>query len=221
MKKIMVLILFFSLQSWAGEIVLTGSCEKEVSPDEYSLHLSIEVLNEDLSKALVEARKNYENISNSLKTQAKVETLSFNSNEHYEYESGRRSLVGYKVIIGMKASSKDKEKVDKIINKLHDFKNLKINSLNQDLSYEKRKELRIECLSEALNDAKNAAEKLAKSLERKIGEVKKIQEQGMSYSGPFPRVEMSQMALKSADSMQIDSKEIKVSSKIEVTFDVE
>lgn len=173
-----------------GTVSVSGSASVECGPDQMSIFLK--VVGKDL-ESIVNARdKSATILDAALKAIKKlnvaeedIETTSYTLEPVYEWEHGKKVFRGYFATVTIKVSLKEKDfgKAGKIIDASVNAGSF-VDSIQFELSREKREEMKLELFAEATKDAKLKAEIMVTAIGDTLGNVKSINANNYGYS-PF------------------------------------
>jgi uncharacterized protein YggE len=173
-----------------GTVSVSGTASVECGPDQMSIFLK--VVGKDL-ESIVNARDKAAAILDAtLKAIEKlnvaeedIETTSYSLEPVYEWENSKKVFRGYFATVTIKVSLKEKDfsKAGKIIDAAADAKSF-VDSIQFELSREKREEIKLELFAEAAKDAKLKAETIVNAIGDTLGNVKSINANNYGYS-PF------------------------------------
>jgi uncharacterized protein YggE len=173
-----------------GTVSVSGTASAQCKPDQMSI--SLKVVGKDL-ESLVKARDEAATILDAtLKAIKKlnvpeedIETTSYSLEPVYEWENGEKVFRGYFATVTVKVSlnEKDFSKAGKIIDAAADAKSF-VDSIQFELSREKREEIKLELFAQAAKDAKLKAETIVTAIGDTLGDVKSIDANNYGYS-PF------------------------------------
>ena len=174
-----------------GEISIAGQATIECDPDTLVILLSIKYLHpESASKASDEVAKMIDSLLKSLQKlgilKDDISTTSYSINKKYEwtyYENGNRKeqvFKGFEVTCKIKVTTKDFDKGGKVIDAATKNGAL-VDSINFELSREKRDELKLQVMEMAAKDAKLKAETVITALGENLGHVKSVNLNNYNY----------------------------------------
>lgn len=173
-----------------GTVSVSGSASVECGPNQMSIFLK--VVGKDL-ESIVNARDKAAAILDiTLKAIKKlnvaeedIETTSYSLEPVYEWEYGEKVFRGYFATVTVKVSLEEKDfsKAGKIIDAAVNAGSF-VDSIQFELSREKREEMKLELFAEAAIDAKLKAETIVIAIGDTLGNVKSINANNYGYS-PF------------------------------------
>ncbi len=173
-----------------GTVSVSGSASVECGPDQMSLFLK--VVGKDLESVVNARDKAAAILDAALKAIKKlnvpeedIETTSYSLEPFYEWENGEKVFRGYFATVTVKVSLKEKDfsKAGKIIDAAANAGSF-VDSIQFELSTEKREEIKLELFAEAAKDAKLKAETIVNAIDDTLGNVKSINANNYGYS-PF------------------------------------
>lgn len=184
---VMTLIILNSMNPSSNTITSSGYAELEVMPDLISIYFNIET---DGSTGKLAEDKNSE-ISDALTSalilkgfdKSDLQTISYNIYPTYNWNSGSRTIVGYKAshIIKLELSINDSNKLGEIINAATDSSAL-ISSISFELSRDKENQYKAEALNLAAQDAKIKAKAIADGLDKRLGKLVSTSDNNFYYA---------------------------------------
>lgn len=173
-----------------GTVSVSGSASVECGPDQMSIFLKI--VGNDL-ESIVTARDKASTILDATLKAIKnlnvaeedMETTSYNLEPVYEWEHNEKVFRGYFATVTIKVSLKEKDfsKAGKIIDAAANAGSF-VDSIQFELSREKREEMKLKLFAEAAKDAKLKAEIIVTAIGDTLGNVKSINANNYGYS-PF------------------------------------
>lgn len=170
-----------------GTVSVSGSASVECGPNQMSIFLK--VVGKDL-ESIVNARDKAAAILDAtLKAIKKlnvaeedIETTSYSLEPVYEWEHSEKVFRGYFATVTVKVSLKEKDfsKAGKIIDAAADAGSF-VDSIQFELSREKREEMKLELFAQATKDAKLKAETMVTAIGDTLGNVKSISANNYGY----------------------------------------
>ncbi len=200
-----------------------GVATIKTMPDLASVNVRIETL-----MPTAEASKNKNNeISEAVKRallkivkEKDIQTEYFNIYEEFDWSEGKQKSKGYKTMNTIKIKVYDFDDVGKVVDAAVDGGANGIDSINFELSDDKKSELKKEVLEKAAKDAREKAEAIASGLNAKLGEIVSVTTSDYDYMPiPIYRAEAG-IALEKAVT-DINPRELEVSANVQVTFELE
>lgn len=167
-----------------GSISVQGTASIESRPDLLVIMISIKALDSNSAdEASDKVAIILDQLINSLQglgiSKDDIESTSYTINQKYEwtyYENGNRKervFKGYEAINKVRVEIKDFDKGGKVIDVAADAGAL-VDSINFELSKEKRNNLKIEAMGIAAKDAKLKAETIISALDEELGHVTSV-----------------------------------------------
>lgn len=174
-----------------GTINIQGIANIEVGPDLLVIILKISALDKDSAdKATDKVATKLNQLINALEnmgiSKKDIGSNSYMINQKYEwtyYENGNRKeriFKGYEALNTLRVEIKDFDKGGKVIDAASDVGAL-VNSINFELSKEKRNELKIIAMEIAAKDAKLKAETIVSALDEELGHVTSVNLNNYNY----------------------------------------
>lgn len=205
---------------------VTESMELKVQPDEVVVIFSIVSLDKDIQKAINENTEINNRIVNYFKgnDEIKVETQSYSISEKREWnESSKKyDIIGFEVYNTIKITSKNIDDAGEIITEALSLGANRVETVNYQLSREKRKELEESMLEDVFEKTVEKANTLASLMDKKIVEVKKIVPGQIYY--PIVRMDTAAYNLKNENTglevPELSPSEQTVSLTVTTTFKV-
>ena len=218
-----------------GQISISGQATVECEPDKLVIHLSIKYLHPDsAAKASDGVAKMIDDLLKSLQklgiSKDDITTSSYNINKRYEwtyYENGNRKeqvFKGFEVVCKIKVTVKDFDKGGKVIDTAADAGAL-VDSINFELSRDKRNEVKLQVMEMAAKDAKLKAEIIITALGEELGHVTSVNFNNYNYQ-PYrywDRVNYSVAGLEENDIVPpttILPGDLTVSATVNVVFEI-
>jgi len=216
-----------------GEISVQGTAQIEIPPDLMSIYLKI--MTKDLESAKVakdQAAKIIDDVLKALKQQGisedDIETTNFEIEPKYEWEDdefghSKKVFKGYFVTVTMKVTLKDFDKAGSTIDAAVDSGAL-VDSINFELSYAKRNELKTQVLADAAKDAKLKAEAVVGALGNELRDVKSINVNDYQYQSKVywknQYLSLEDNGLRSAPPTQILPGDLTISGNVNIVFEI-
>jgi len=201
-----------------------GSYTIKAEPDEVSVYVRIETLEDTAEKSKEENSKISENVIAFLKAANinDIETQNYNIYPEYEWKRNGRELKGYKTMNNLRIRTEDFDLVGKIVDISVNSGATGIDSISFELSEEKQSKLKQEALAKASEDARLKAESIARGLNAKLGKVVSVSESGYWYE-PYPMfMAKGDMAIEEAAAeihdTEIIPRELEVRANVNVVF---
>lgn len=218
-----------------GSMSITGTATIDCEPDRLTISVRLEHLDPNSAdKATDEVARKIDRLLISLQSfgisRADVETTDYRIDQVYEweyYENGNkkeRVFKGYKVVNTIKITVKDFEKGGKVIDATSHAGGL-VDSINFELSIEKREQTKIKAMELAAKDAKLKAETVLTALGEELGHVTSVNLNNYAYQ-PYVYWDRSNIASAGIDAHNITPPttilpgDLTVSANINVVFDI-
>ena len=218
-----------------GSMSITGSATIDCEPDRLTISVRLEYLDPNSAdKATDEVARKIDRLLSSLQSlgisRDDVETTNYKIDQIYEweyYENGKkkeRVFKGYKVVNTIKITVKDFEKGGKVIDATSHAGGL-VDSINFELSREKREQTKLKAMELAAKDAKLKAETVLSALGEELGHVTSVNLNNYGYK-PYVYWDRNKVASAGIDSHNIAPPttilpgDLTVSANINVVFDI-
>lgn len=224
---VMLLILMAAVPAFAKDnaekalVQVNGSSEKQVDPDVAKIHISVNTLNANIEQAKNNNTANMDKVLAALQEQGvdkkDIKTDTYQIEPVYNYEKDSLpTLKGYRVTNRIEVTSAV-ESVGVLVNAATSAGANEINSIR----FEKKDETDIknEALQDAVKDALKKAEVIAGALNKKISNVKLVNESGVYYRP----VMLESRAFKTAaldSAPNITAGKITVGANVQVTVEL-
>jgi uncharacterized protein YggE len=208
-------------------VEVTGTATISEAPDQIVFSINLVGKGATLPEAIESATQQV----NALKTQLKksgfdaqaLKTSNYNVNEDYEYNSGKRSLKGYRANHGLTMKiGFDKKSVDLFYTAIQESKVLA--NLNMQFTLSRKDQLKEQLLTLAFDDARRKAETLAMAAGGRLGEVVRIDYGNRYQPGPMNRYSMAMDGVQveqGAANMEFNPGDISLSDQVSVIFSIE
>lgn len=188
----------------AGEISVTGSGVVLAKPDTATIGLSVEADGKTSEEAQKETNKILQKVNAALLEMGiKQDKLTTAGNYvypsyHYDDETGKRTITGYRSAVNIQAVTKDIDNAGKYIDAA-----LKAGATGTDgvsFSIENESAYYAQALETAVKNAADSAAAIAGAYGRPLGEVKTVTENSHSayYADAMPMADMKMMATEGA-----------------------
>lgn len=204
-------------------VQVTGSSQKEISPDIAILSFSVITTNANLEQAKNENAILSNQVLDELKAhdinnKENIKTNTYNIEPIYSYEKGRLPVLkGYRVNNRLEVVAPI-EKVGILVNAITGAGVNEISSINFEVLNEKQ--AKQEALKEAVEDAVKKAEVIAATLNMKIARINMVNESGIYYR-PLARGAVMKAAYNDAAVPNIESGKVSVGANVQVTVELE
>jgi len=165
-------------------VQVSGSSQKEVIPDIARINVSINTVNANLEQAKDENTQKLDKVLAALKDQGvtdkQIKTDTYQVDPIYNYEKDKLpTLKGYRITNRLEITEAV-EKVGILVNEVTRAGANEINSIRFETLNEK--EFKNDALQEAVKDALKKADVIAGALNKKISNVKLVNESGVFYN---------------------------------------
>lgn len=201
-------------------VQVNGSSQKEVMPDIARIYVSINTVNSNLEQAKSENTQNLDKVLAALKDRGvadnQIKTDTYQIDPIYNYEEGKlQTLKGYRITNRLVITD-SVERVGLIINDVTRAGANEISSIRFEAKNEK--DIKNDVLQEAVKDALKKAEVIAEALNKKVVNVKLVNESGVFYNP----VMMEARSFKAADSSapNLPSGKVTVGANVQVTVEL-
>lgn len=228
-KKIVLLFMvcfMVAVPVFASDITtvqVSGSSQKEVTPDVAKLSISINSINPNIEQAKSEnttiGNQVFEKLKEQGVTDEQIKTSTYQIDPIYIYEKDRLpKLKGYQVTNTLEITTSI-EKVGILVNEVTNAGASEVNSIQ----FEKinQSAIKNEALSDAIADALRKAEVIGEALHKKVVNVKLVNETGVSYHPVM--LESRAFKASNADGIAptIAPGKINVSANVQVTVELQ
>jgi len=165
-------------------VQVNGNSQKEITPDVAKISISINSVNANIEQAKNENTTNANQVFAKLKelgvTDAQIKTSTYQIDSVYEYEKDRLpKLKGYQVTNTLEVTTSI-EKVGILVNEVTNVGANEVNSIHFEKS--NQAEIKDEALRDAVTDALKKAEVIASALNKRVVNVKLVNESGVFYN---------------------------------------
>jgi len=150
-----------------------------------------------------------------------IETQQFNIYPEYDWSEGKQKLLGYKTTNSLKVKLTDFTKIGDVIDAAIDSGASGIDSINFEISDDKKSELKKQVLEKASQDAREKAESVAKGLNAKLGKLVSVSAADYDYR-PYSIYTMEAGGVSAAKeaATNVNPQELEVSANVQVTFEI-
>lgn len=202
--------------------------EKEFSPNEVEIRLSIITLNENTIESQQENAKITQAVKDAIKSAGvrtnQIETTDYRINQQYEWDGVLRKNVlrGYQTTNTIKITLSDLTKTGSVIDAAINAGANRVTGIQFGLSDELKRQAQNEVLKEAGKLAKIKAQNIASGLGISVGKVYSVSE-NYNYYAPFYRnFDMYTTAMDSVESYEtpISPSNIKINATLNVQFEI-
>lgn len=219
----MITPVFASEASNITTVQVTGSSQKEITPDIAKLSVTINSVNINIEQAKSDntaiANQVLAKLQEQGVTDQQIKTSNYQIDSVYNYEKDRLpKLKGYQVTNTLEITT-DIEKVGILVNEVTSAGANEVNSIHFEKS--NQADLQNEALSDAVVDALKKAEVIASALHKKIVNVKSVNESNVFYHPVM--MESRAFKLASADSAApaIAPGKVTVGANVQVTVELQ
>lgn len=227
LKKILLLVamsLMLITPAFASDVTKTvvqvsGSSQKEITPDIARISISINTINSNIENAKIENNKTVDQVLAALREQGvaeeKIKTDTYQVNPIYSYEEDRLpKLKGYRITERLEVvTAIDKASI--IVNEVTKAGAVEINSVR--FESENESESRKDALKDAIQDALNKADVIASALNKKVAGVTLVNESGVYYNPVMMESRMLKSATDAAAPPNILIGKVTVGANVQVT----
>lgn len=211
-----------------GTISVSGTGEKEVSPDKAEVNIKIETTGDTAEEAQAENRRIEKDVLSALRKAGvdddDMETTSYYLNPRYRWDGRENRIIGYTQYHILKVKTRKIDEVGDLIDTAVEAGANGVQNVNFGLTQEKREEVNSEVLILAGGRALEKAEAIADGLGVGLGEVAKVSEASYSYSPIYRDMAVAKaggMEEEMAPRTEIMPKDLKVSASITVSYYLE
>lgn len=214
-----------------GELSLTGTAEKQVSPDLTGININLQELHPDLSSAISALNKKVARLQEELAKagidKSSIKTSALNTNKQREYDGNKKKYIdkGYlaqqQLQVEFPVSSRKLEGVLNRFNRIDFDFNFSVYFKISDALHESISD---QLLAEAVKNAKHRAKIAAEAMGIKLGAVKSLVLDNNNFAQPINYGLMKSAALEDAEASYVPSVEAKsqqLSHNVQVIFYLE
>lgn len=203
----------------------SGSASLTVMPDQADIYLSIQTV----AKTAKEAQAKNAEIANAVihvlkksVDEKNIQTTNYYLYEEKEYNQKTNAFEskGYRATHQLRVLTKDIPSVGKLLDDTVQAGATNIDSISFDLSEQKQKEVRKQLLSQASADARSKADMLAQALGTTVGDPVSVSESGYEPPIYYAQYAMKDAMMEATDTT-IQPREVKVSTTVSVTFEID
>src|SRR3989344_8573332 len=230
MKKIMLILIAGLLllsacgsDKEASTITADGTATIKIQPDQAVFYISIQTLEDNAEDSQAEDARISTAVINALKNAGikdeDIKTQYFNLYKREDWSEKGTIFRGWQADHNLEVKTADIENVGKYLDAAVKNGATGINSINLDLSEEKKDEIFNQALMEAGAEAKKKAEVLAKSVDAKFGKIVRVS-QGSPY---FPQIFLAKEAVltdSGSRPMPIESGQLEITATINVVYEL-
>jgi uncharacterized protein YggE len=231
LKKIVLLLamsLLVAVPVFANEapktvVQVTGTSQKEVTPDVARITFSINSVNANLEKAKNDntqiANRVFANLKEQGVTKEQIKTNTYQVDPIYNYEKDKLpKLEGYRVTNSLEIRTSI-DQVGILVNELTSAGANEINSIRFEAANEA--DSKNEALKDAVADALKKAEVIAAALNKRVANVTLVNESGVFYHPIMMESRMLKNASMDAGAPNIPAGKVTVGANVQVTVELE
>lgn len=160
---------------------VTGDAETNVSPDEATVSLGVNIVETTVKAAQDKANMITTAILSEMDSlgieKEDVKTENYSLFPNYDFSDNRQRVVGYSVNTSVVVKVRDFDKLNQVIDAATAVGANQVGNISFDLSADKRLEVEEGLRAEAVEEAKTKAESLAKAAGIRLGRVVNVTEQ--------------------------------------------
>lgn len=182
LASIAISVAYYQTKKPVKTVSVVGLAEKDFTSDLIVWNISFSYVDMNMKEAYNKVKDQTKIVKNFLTTygmnDAEMDFMNISTEPKYDGRWNNGNYVeifkGYEASQKVKITSKDVEKVEKIIRKISDLydQNVNIRSYEPEYYYTKLSDLKLEMLSQASQNAKNRAETITQSAGAKLGDLK-------------------------------------------------
>lgn len=230
LKKIalfLVMSLLVAVPALAAEapktlVQVSGTSQKEVSPDIARISLGVQSFDKDLEKAKNDNTQTVNRVIAALKAQGvtddEIKTEAYQVDPQYNYEEDKLPVLkGYRVIERLDVHTSI-EKAGLIINEVTGAGANEIYSVRFETANEAQ--YKNEALTDAVDNALQKAEVIAAALHKRVGRVTLVNESGVSYLPVMLDTRLFKSAA-SGNAPTLAAGKVTVNANVQVTVELE
>jgi len=204
-------------------IQVTGSSQKEVTPDVARITISINSVNANLEKAKAENTQSNNRVLATLNDQGvtneQIKTNTYLIEPIYTYEKDRLpKLEGYRITNSLEIRTSI-EKVGILVNEVTNAGANEINTIRFELANET--DSKNEALKDAVEDAMKKAEVIATALNKRIVNVTLVNESGVFYHPVMAENRLIKTANRDGAVPNIPTGKVTIGANVQVTVALE
>jgi uncharacterized protein YggE len=231
LKKIVLLLamsLLVAIPVFANEapktvLQVTGTSQKEVTPDVARITFSINSVNANLEKAKNDntqiANRVFANLKEQGVTKEQIKTNTYQVDPIYNYEKDKLpKLEGYRVTNSLEIRTSI-DQVGILVNELTSAGANEINSIRFEAANEA--DSKNEALKDAVADALKKAEVIAAALNKRVANVTLVNESGVFYHPIMMESRMLKNASMDAGAPNIPAGKVTVGANVQVTVELQ
>ena len=231
LKKIVLLLamgLLLAVPVWANEapktvVQVSGSSQKEVTPDVARITLSINSVNANLEKGKRENTELVNRVFASLYEQGvtaeDIKTSTYQVDPIYNYEKEKLpKLEGYRVTNSLEIRTSI-DKVGILVNEVTTAGANEVSSIRFEIANET--DSKNEALKDAVADALRKAEVIGNALNKKIARVTLVNESGVSYHPVMMESRLLKAVTMDGAVPNISAGKVTIGANVQVTVELE
>lgn len=195
-------------------------------PDQASVYIRIDTLEKSADASKDKNNEISQKVMDSLLTfldKKNIETINYNIYPEYDWSENKQTVKGYRTTNSLRVKLTDFDKLGKVIDASVDAGATGIDSINFEISDDKKSELKKQVLEKASKDAREKAEAIAKGLNARLGEIVSVQTSDYDYV-PIPIYATADRGFSVAEAKQavtdINPQELEVHANVQVSFEI-
>lgn len=175
-------VAYYQAKKPVKTVSVVGLAEKDFTSDLIVWNLRYSVLDMNMKQSYQTIKEQNKIVKEFLKSkgisESEMDFMNISTSPKYDsqYENGHWSeiFVGYRAEQSVKITSKDVDKIEKVIREISELydQNINIDSDLPEFYYTKLSDLKMEMLAQASENAKERAETIAKNAGAKLGDLK-------------------------------------------------
>lgn len=211
--------------SFAGQLSVTGECQKEVTPDRVSVTLTSRALEKDPKTASNKVSAQYEKLKAELKKlnlkDFRVSTSGFNVNQEWDYGNNKRTLRGYSASVSLTSETSEVARAGEILDAAAKLNIEEVGTPSTFLSPALEKKEYESCLEVAIKHAKDKAGAMASAAGLSLGKLLTLNENKLMDVQPVPISRAKTMMADSvASGATFDTRPSNVDVNVYATYDL-
>ena len=187
-------LMFMTVSAMAGQLSVTGQCQKEVTPDRVSVTITARALEKEPKVATAKVAAQYEKMRAEVKNlklkDGRTSTSGFVVNQEWDYANNKRTLKGYSSAMSLTAETSEVSKAGEILDIATKLNVAEVSTPTTFLSADLAKLEYEGCLANAITNAKSKAQKMANAAGYGLGTLAKLSET-KEQTQPVPLYERS------------------------------
>ena len=222
LSALMIFVSSLTLDDQRNLLDVSGSAEKEVEPNKFSLSVGVEKSGENAREVENQVREQMNDLIEQLKEagleEDEMQTTRFTLNEDRSVgqQEETQEVTQFRASQQLQIESEKIDEVSQIIDTAISAGANNVGSLNFRLTSEKEDEIKKELIEDAVDDAKDKADRAAQAADTSIIGVAEISLQDYSYT-PF-RAEQEMAAEDSASLPEIETGRVTVSTSLNLKY---